>query len=74
MLRWLKQEVSWLGSLDLWMALAASAIAALMIIAASEAQAQTCSRCDLGDHAVRPSIELRGNFSFQPYVPHCGIE
>lgn len=35
------QILSWLGGIDLWMAIAASALAALMIVAASEAQAQT---------------------------------
>ena len=41
MLRWLTRQAYRLRSIDFWMALAASAIAVLMIVAASEAQAQT---------------------------------
>ena len=40
-MRWLKQEAYRLGSNDLWMAIAASLIAVLMIVAAAEAQAQS---------------------------------
>ena len=36
-MRWLKQEIYRLGNNDLWMAIAASLIAALMIVAATEA-------------------------------------
>jgi uncharacterized repeat protein (TIGR03803 family) len=41
MVRRLRQELYRRGGIDLWMALAASAIAILMLVAASEAQAQT---------------------------------
>ncbi len=41
MVRWLRQERYRFGGIDLWMAIAASAIAILMIVAASEAQGQT---------------------------------
>ncbi|MGB9256525.1 MAG: choice-of-anchor tandem repeat GloVer-containing protein [Candidatus Korobacteraceae bacterium] len=40
-MRRLRQELFRIGGIDLWMAIAASAIAALMIVAASEAQGQT---------------------------------
>ena len=36
-MRWLKQEIDRLGSNDLWMAIVASILAALMILAATEA-------------------------------------
>jgi hypothetical protein len=37
--RWLKQEAYRLGSNDLWMAIAASIVAVLMVVMAAEAQA-----------------------------------
>ena len=38
-MRWLKQEIYRLGNNDLWMAIAASVVAVLMIVAAAELQA-----------------------------------
>lgn len=61
MVRRLRQELYRLGGIDLWMAIAASAIAALMIIAASEAQAQTFQVLHTftgGDDGASPVVGL----------------
>lgn len=60
-MRRLRQELGRLGGIDLWMAVAASAIAALMIIAASEAQGQTFQVLHTftgGDDGASPVVGL----------------
>lgn len=56
-----RQELYRIGGIDLWMAIAASAIAVLMILAASEAQAQTFQVLHTftdGDDGANPIVGL----------------
>jgi len=60
-MRRLRQELYRFGGIDLWMALAASAIAVLMLVAASEAQGQTFQVLHTfsgGDDGANPVVGL----------------